>query len=259
MWFDAFGRFTFGQIGQQASSTAVLVGAPGAYLITGTATPLRTVGVFAGGTYAITGSAVGFRNFLPASAGSYAISGGAAILAGGLSAAAGSYSIAGQSPGGKSSFAAASGSYSISGRVAPLRVSLAALSGAYTIAGGSSLLPGSMVAAGGAYVVTLGDTRLRRTGGEYDQVYGGIGHYLEAIERARQLATITRKTPAPIVHDIRPWPQPSAPVAPPQPAADIQAIEAKTMTAQRMAEQQAQRAGILKQRRRDVEILLLAS
>jgi hypothetical protein len=169
------------------------------------------------------------------------------------------YSITGQAAGGKSTFAIAAGSYSVTGGATILGPTLAALSGSYTVTGGSSFLPGTMRGGGGAYLITLGDYQLRRTGGEYDQVYGGIGHYLEELERARQLAKITRKTPAPIVHDIRPRLQPAAPVASAPPAIDVQAIEVQLLATQHLAEQQAQRAAVLKRRRQAAEILLLAS
>jgi type IV secretory pathway VirB10-like protein len=107
-----------------------------------------------------------------------------------------------------------------------------------------------MPSAGSSYAVTPGRLNtLDRTGADFDLVYGGVGHYLEEIEQARQLAKITRKTPAPIVQPPKPRLHPSAgaPVAPQPPAVDPGAI-----AAQRMARLQAQaeQARILRRRRR---------
>jgi hypothetical protein len=181
-----------------------------------------------------------------------------------LAAAPGVYSIAGQAAGGPSALAAAAGSHSITGGAAIFREAFSALAGGYVVSGTAALFPAFMRGDGGAYIITFGEVSLRRSGGEYDQVYGGIGHYLEAIERARQLAKITRKTPAPIVHDIGPRLQPPAPVAPPLPpvnvpAAEAQAFEVQALAAQRLAEQQARQAALLKRRRQTAELLLLAS
>jgi hypothetical protein len=120
-------------------------------------------------------------------------------------------------------------------------------SGAYAITGGSALLPGIMRADGGAYVITLGQYTLARSGGEFDLVYGGIGHYLEEIERAKQLRKITRKTPAPVVHEK--WPR-----LPPPPQPLAQTLQALAYPHRRIARSQetdaAQRQVALIKRRR---------
>lgn len=115
-------------------------------------------------------------------------------------------------------------------------------------------------AGSGSYTITGLPAPLVRTGGDYDQVYGGIGHYLEEIERLKSLARITRKTPAPVVQPPAPRLPPVAaqlapPVAPQAPPIDLQAV-----ADQRMAEaQKAEQAKILHRRRQTIELLLLAS
>jgi hypothetical protein len=256
MFFDAFGRFSFGQISQAATSTAVLVGGAGAYTITGGIVAFRSAQPAPGGGYAITGNATGGTSSLLASAGGYAINGGAALFADTMAAAAGGYAITGQATAGRSGFVAAAGAYAITGAASVLTPALLTVSGSYAITGGSSWLPGSMRAEGGAYALTPGQYTLARTGGDFEQVYGGIGHYLEEIERLRQLAKITRKTPAPIVQEIGPplRPMPAAPATLQPPAIDLQAV-----MAQRVALEQAEQAKVLKRRRQEAEILLLAS
>ena len=84
--------------------------------------------------------------------------------------------------------------------------------------------------------------------------YGGIGHYLEAIEQARQLAKITRNTPSPIDRTSRPQ---FAPVGRPPiaPVVDLQAIQNQRTAAQLAA---SARAATIKRGRQEAEILLLA-
>lgn len=102
--------------------------------------------------------------------------------------------------------------------------------------------------------VTFNDVGIRRTGADFDLVYGGVGHYLEEIERAKQLAAITRKPPPAV--DLRSQPTfapfGGAPVAPPRPQVDLAALAQQRMGAQMAAAQAA------KKRRTEQAILLLA-
>jgi hypothetical protein len=84
--------------------------------------------------------------------------------------------------------------------------------------------------------------------------YGGIGHFLEEMQRARDLAKITRQTPAPIDRTTPPQFAPigSPPAAPIAPAIDLAAIQQ-----QRMAAQQAAAAARAKRQRSDAEAILL--
>jgi hypothetical protein len=88
-------------------------------------------------------------------------------------------------------------------------------------------------------------------------LYGGIGHFLVALQEARRLAKITRKTPQPIDRTTRPQfaPVGRPPMAPPAPVANLQAIQNERATAQAAAAQ----AATIKRRRQEEELLLLAS
>lgn len=155
----------------------------------------------------------------------------------------------------------ASGSFALTGVSASFKISAAEAPGSYSIASVGASLSVAMPAAGTSYTLTMFGAPLSRTGDNTDQVYGGIGHYLEEVERLKSLQKITRKTPAPIVQapamPLAPLaPLPSATIAPQPPAIDLQ-----TIAAQRMAAQQAlaQQAAIAKRRRQAIELLLLAS
>lgn len=250
MLFDAFGRFAFGQISQPFAST---VNSPGVFTITGASTSFKSSLVAAAGSSALTGVAATFSLPLAASVGPYAIVGVAVSFGGNEAASVGGYAVTGQAANFKEAWATSAGVYTVSGNAAGLTTALLPLTGMYTVTGYAMTDRIVLPAASGAYTLTPGPAVLTRSGGDFDQVYGGIGHYREAIERARQLARITRKTPAPIVHEMTPRLQPMAPIAPQAPAIDLQAIAAL-----RVAGQQAEQARILKRRRQEAEILLLA-
>ncbi len=240
----------------------ILAASAGVYSLSGVAAQLA--GPASAGVYVITGGVAGEAVTLTANTGAYAATGSAAAFVPLLSAGTGSYGILGQAAF-KSNFVVSAGSYAVTGITAPDVVSLLAVSGSYTIAGGGNLAPLVMRADAGAYALTLGDFVLTRTGGEYDQVYGGIGHYLEELERQRQLAKITRPTPAPIVREVRAhfkpltFPQPAAQAQahPPAPVVDFQAIAAQRKASQLAQQQAAQQAAIATRRRREAELLLL--
>jgi hypothetical protein len=253
--FDALGRLALGQGPDQAATNAVLVAGTGTYAVTGTAIGLNVGEAASAGSFSLTGVSAGFTASLAAAAGAYAFAGVSVSLAIGETAAVGSYSLTGTTASFRTSFASLTGGCNLTGVAATFDTRLAGVSGSYVLAGHAASEPIVEIAAGGAYAITPVPTPLIRTGGDVDQVYGGIGHYLEQIEQAKQLARITRKTPAPIVHAIRPQLQPPAspPIAPQPPAADRGAIAAQRL------EHQAAQAGISKRRRQEAEILLLAS
>jgi hypothetical protein len=254
--FDAVGRLAPGQLPK--SSIIVLPAAAGSHVLTGTAVAFKISEAGSAGSHALSGVSAGFAVSLAPSVGACSVTGGSASFAVGEAAAFGNIALSGVAASFKTSFASAAGGYALSGVASPFNVSLASVTGAHAVAGHAANEPIVEVAAGGSYAIAFGNNTLIRTGADFDLVYGGIGHTLEEIERARQLARITRKTPAPIVHEFGPRPQPmaSAPGAPQPPAIDRQAV-----AAQRLAELQAQqaRAGILQRRRQAIEILLLAS
>jgi hypothetical protein len=112
-----------------------------------------------------------------------------------------------------------------------------------------------IVAAAGAYALAPRLVLLSRSGGDFDQVYGGIGHYLVELEQRRQLAAITRRTPQPIDRTTQPAFRPViAPALPDARAIDLQVLEARAAR-----ERQAAEAARVMRRRQEVEILLLAS
>ncbi len=286
--FDAIGRWALGQA--PSNGNAALIGASGSYSLTGVAAAFAVKLPAAAGSYAIAGVAVTFSDKLVAAAGGYSLTGVAASFKVKFATNAGAYALTGSAIAEKVQFACAAGSYGITGNATTLGGSLLAVSGSYVVAGslrvissGESGLLGfgaigagaigqigqhyvsdattfafNMFAAGGSYAVVPTDTPLIRTGADFDLVYGGIGHYLEELEKQRQLARITRKTPAPIVRTTVPTFKPvgGPPIAPPAPVIDLQAIQNERMEAQRIASAQA---ATLKRRRQEEELLLLAS
>jgi hypothetical protein len=253
--FDALGRLALGQGADQAATNAILVAGAGAYAVSGTATGFNVGEAGKAGSFALTGVSASFTASLATAANAYALTGVSASFAIGEAAAVGSYSFTGTTASFRMSFASVTGAYNLTGVAATFDTLLASVSGSYVLTGYAASEPIVGIAAGGTYAITPVPTPLIRTGGDVDEVYGGIGHYLEEIEQAKQLARITRKTPAPIVHEIRPQLQPPAspPMAPQPPAVDRAAIAAQRL------EQQAAQARISKRRRQEAEILLLTS
>ncbi len=247
--FDALGHLALGQ-GGTAASTLVLVAAPGSYALTGTPVAFKDALAPATGVFSLTGIAATFLDKQLAAAGAYSFTGVAVTFGTREAAVAGSYALGGKAVTFAGAEPAAAGTYVLAGQAASFAGALPPVSGSYVVTGYASVDLIVMPAVAGSYALTPGPTVLTRTGGDFDQVYGGIGHYLEELERARQLARITRKTPAPIVHEtaprLRPMPAP--------PASSLQAI-----AAQRLAAGQAERIRISKRRRQEAEILLLAS
>jgi hypothetical protein len=112
------------------------------------------------------------------------------------------------------------------------------------------------VIAPASFAVTFNNVPLVWTGAGIDTSYsGGVGHYKLDLERARQLAKITRKVPPPV--DLRTAPTfkavGSPPIAPAIPAPMMQPIPNQGMA------EAAAKAKVIKQRRDIEAILLLAS
>lgn len=254
--FDAIGRWALGQ--NPSNGNAALIAAPGSYLLTGVAATFAVGFPADAGTYVITGVDVTFSSAFPAVAGSYSLTGVAATFKASFAASAGSYALTGFAAAEKVQFACAAGSYGVTGNATTFVGTLPAVSGTYVITGSAATAPIVMFAAGGSYVIVPTDTPLLRTGDNFDLVYGGVGHYLVELEKQRQLARITRKTPAPIMRTTKPTFKPvrRAPIAPPAPVIDLQAAQNERMEAQRIASVQA---ATLKRRRQEEEFLLLAS
>jgi hypothetical protein len=186
-----------------------------------------------GGSYTLTGLPAAFRDAFPAAAGAYSLTGVPITLFGALSA----------------------GSFALTGRAAGFSRVQAAAPGAFALTGRAQSTSLVMQAAGAAYVITTPDTSLIRSGFDYEVQQGGIGHYLLELERARQLAAITRKVPGvPIDRRTVPRFEPlrASPIAQAAPAVDMQAaVNERTAAAAATAE------AATKRRRRDEEAILL--
>ncbi|MBR1206609.1 MULTISPECIES: hypothetical protein [unclassified Bradyrhizobium] len=210
--FNAVGRLALGQIGQAGPVNISMPAAPGAFALAGVAVTFKL---------------------------------SEAVTAGG-------YVLAGVAAGGKITETAAPGAFALSLKPATFGASFATAPGAFTLTGYAANEPVVEDADPGAFLWTGNDAPLIRTGLDYDFQQGGIGHYLEELERVRQLQRITRNPGVPIDRRSRPRFQPIGRplVAPPVPAVDVQAIARERMAAQ-MAAVAAQK------KRRDEEALLL--
>lgn len=192
-----------------------------------------------------------------------------------LAAASGSFALSGVSTSFKLSEAASAATFALTGKPAPIGLGLSTVTGSYSVTGSAvsfkvseSIAAGSFVITGGAandtilvpepagsFVIVGHDAQLSRTGFDYEFQQGGIGHLLMEMERAKQLAAITRTIPPPVdrrtAPTFRPAPRPLA--APIAPAVDVTAIQKQRMEAAAAA------AKLAKKRREEEAILLLAS
>ncbi|MGM4967428.1 hypothetical protein AB7714_28300 [Tardiphaga sp. 1201_B9_N1_1] len=254
MFFDALGRLALGQVGFPPASVVYLIADAGAYTITGNATAGRGRVAAGSGAYALSGSSTGFATRGVSAAGSYSLTGSPAGLSAKLLASSGAYALSGQPALWKSNFVLGAGAYVLTGGSNVLNPRLGALPGSYLITGSPIVTHLVMLADVGRYTITPGYSELRRTGGEYDQVYGGIGHYLEEVQRLKQLDAITRKVPPPVVRQSRPLIEPRQPV----PVAQPQPFDFQALADQAIAQQDDGQSAILaKRRKREAEILLL--
>lgn len=145
--------------------------------------------------------------------------------------------------------------FAFSGKALAFQISENASPGAFTL-NGQPINEIILEAEGPAsFAVTGNDAQLSRTGFDYEFQQGGIGHLLMEMERAKQLAAITRTIPPPVdrrtVPAFRPVARPQA--APIAPAVDVAAIQKQRMEAAAVASKAA------KKRREEEAILLLAS
>lgn len=82
------------------------------------------------------------------------------------------------------------------------------------------------------------------------ETYGGVGHYLEEMQRQKALQRITRRAPPPVRQASPPLPAPRM-----QPAIDLRAIAWQRAR----DDMQRQRAATERRRRQEAEILLLTA
>ena len=192
---------------------------------------------------------------LPASAGSFTLTGNAATFPIAEAAGVGAFAVTGVSATFRVTVPETFQSFAVTGNAAPLVISLTPAPGAFTLNGQPANKIVFVPEPVGAFRVTSPNINLVRTGSDYEFKLGGIGHYKLELERARQLAAITRVAPPPL--DRRTTPQfPAMPLAPVAPAAqpiDMAALEQHRMA----AEMQAVHAA--KERREIEAILLLAA
>jgi hypothetical protein len=213
--FDALGRLALGQIQQGGVTNIVLVADAGSFTATGVAASFKLLETVSVGSYALSSVAIGERLTLNVTAGAFTLSPKPAALDRNMIAAPGAFAFTGIDP-----------DEALSEDADP-----------------------------GAFFFTGNDAPLSRTGFDYDFQQGGIGHYRLEIERARQLAAITKKVPGvPIDRRTVPRFEPlrASPIAPPAPAVDLQAAQNE-----RMAQAAAAAEAATKRRRRDEEAILL--
>lgn len=213
--FDAVGRLALGQSPQTVTTVLFPVSA-GAFTVTAYPVTFTIKEPAAAGSFAVTGTAAGFTVKESGAPGAFAFSaGGAATFTLTEAASAGSFSLNGQ----------------------PVNEIILEAEGP------------------AAFTVTGNDAQLSRTGFDYEFQQGGIGHLLMEMERAKQLAAITRTIPPPVdrrtAPTFRPVARPQA--APIAPAVDVSAIQKQRMEAAAAAAKAA------KKRRDEEAILLLAS
>jgi hypothetical protein len=187
---------------------------------------------------------------MPAVSGSFTVTGAAQTARITENVTAGSFAYSGTDI--TESFVVGSGAFALTGAAQAFRLTENVGAGSYVVTGSiANNITGSADA--GSFVLTGSSPALIWTGAGVDTSYtGGVGHYLEEIERQKQLNAITRKVPGPV--DRRTMPRfeplrapPSAPVAP---VPDMAAVQNQRMTE---AAAQAKTA----RRRRDEEALLL--
>jgi hypothetical protein len=189
-----------------------------------------------------------------------------------MPAVSGSFTLTGVSQELKLSEAVAAGSFALSGTAITAIIGVEAgsfdltgtaqaFSFTWNVEAGSYVITGSIAnnltgaADPGSFVLSGADQALVWTGAGVDTSYtGGVGHFLEEIERQKQLNAITRKIPAPVDRRTAPRFAPF-PVVRPMPAAPV--VDMAAVEAQRQAE--AARAAAVRRRRDEEAVLLLAS
>lgn len=192
---------------------------------------------------------------MPADAGAFTLAGVAATFRITEAASAGAFTLSGQSATFSASLAALNGTYTLAGVAATFTITEAATAGSFVFTGIDPDEALNQDADPGQFVFTGVDAELTRTGFDYDFQQGGIGHYRLEIERARQLAAITKRAPGlPIDRRTVPRFEPlrASPVAPIAPSVDMAAVQAQRLAAATAASEAA-----TKRRRRDEEAILL--
>jgi hypothetical protein len=190
---------------------------------------------------------------MAAISGSYTISGVAQAFSLSEATAAGAFAISGASI--SQEQVVDVGSFTVTGTAQTFDLTENASAAAYVITGQlSNNIDGASEA--GSFTLTGVDQALIWTGAGVDTSYtGGVGHFLEEIERQKRLNAITRKIPGPVDRRTIPRfaPLQAPPSAPAAPQPDMAAIQN-----QRMADA-AKQSAVAKRRRDEEALLLLAS
>jgi hypothetical protein len=191
---------------------------------------------------------------MPAVSGSFTIAGAAQTFKTTENTAAGAFAMSGVAL--TEIIGVVSGSFVLTGAAQTFKITEHVTAGSYVITGAiANNLSGA--ADPGAFNLSGVNTALRWTGAGVDTSYtGGVGHYLEEIQRQKQLNAITRKIPGPVDRRTIPRfaPLQAPPSAPPAPAPDMAAVQN-----QRTPEAAAQAEAAKKRRREEEAVLLLAS
>jgi hypothetical protein len=192
---------------------------------------------------------------MAAATGTFAFTGNAATFAISEAASTGAFNLTGITASFSVGWPETAGAFTFTGKAATFTISEAAASGAFALTGQPANETILWPDAPASFVFTGNPANLVRTGDNYEFKLGGVGHYKLELERAKQLAAITRKAPGPI--DLRTKPQ-FQPLASPYSAPSSPSLDAAAILKQRMDAQMA--AAKAAKKRRDAEaILLLAS
>ncbi|WP_316196294.1 MULTISPECIES: hypothetical protein [unclassified Bradyrhizobium] len=252
--FDAIGRQALGELphGQQA---VVLTTGSGSFAMGEQGAGFSIAEAAVVGSIALTGVTATFRVAWPETVGAFASAGVAAPFKVSEAAVTGALALNGASVTTSQDWPAPGTSIAVTFESAPLVPAVIASPGAFALAGFAANEPIVEVAAGASVAITFNSAELVRTGYDYEVTLGGVGHYRLEMERAKQLARITRKAPPPV--DLRSAPKfepiGRPPIAPRASAADLSAVQAQRIAAQMQAAQAAKK-------RRELEaVLLLAS
>ncbi|WP_316214890.1 hypothetical protein [Bradyrhizobium sp. SZCCHNR2035] len=252
--FDALGRQALGELphGQQA---VVLAAAAGSFGFTGQAAGFSIAEAATAGSIALSDVTATFRVAWPETVSAFAAAGVAASFKVSEAAVTGSVAFGVVPVATSQTWPVPGSSFAVSYKSAPLVPEVNASPGAFTLAGFAANEPIVEVAAGASIAVTFNSAELVRTGYDYEVTLGGVGHYRLEMERAKQLARITRKAPPPV--DLRTTPKFEA-IGRVQMASAAVPVDRSVTQAQRIADQM--RPAQAAKKRREIEaILLLAS
>ncbi|MGJ5074566.1 hypothetical protein [Bradyrhizobium oligotrophicum] len=249
--FDALGRLALGDL-PHAQQAVVLTAGLGSLAVAGKAAGFSIAETAAAGSTALSGVTATFRVAWPETAAAFALSSAAASFTISEAAVTGSVALGGGPVATSQIWPAAATSVAVTFEAAPLVPAIIASPGAFqatAIAANDTVLE---AAAGAVVVLSPSPTYLVRTGDDHEFKLGGVGHFRLELERAKQLATITRKTPPPV--DFRTTPT-FEPIGRLSVAASLPVASAPALQSDR----RAVRIGLTKaaRKRQDLEAVLL--